>query len=412
MDRSYELTPPSPSDEDSDDGFGEVNGQPSTTPQPLRLISSRVRSQNRFFIVAITLMVIAVATYGVTTIYFADETDSLEAYNTETGLLGDDSSHPIVVEDKYSLDGKVDDKYKDLIDKHGKPTSTIDAIESKVNLTQNAQQAAAARWNRTHPGEPMPTPCERIVLRHKNWIHRNISKKDGVKYDIVEQLPHDAGAFTQGVTYYEGKLYESTGLYGESTVRILDAATAKVEKTVAMDEAFFGEGMAFHNGLLYQITWKEKQGFVYNATDLSLVKSFVYTTTKQEGWGITHYGCKDEFIVTDGSNYLHFWDDTTLKQKRKIPVKRLSGRSATKLNEIELWRGRVLANVWFEDVILVIDPETGKVEKEYDFSNLWPRAERKKAKANVLNGISVSEEEDTLYVTGKLWDRIFKIKLR
>jgi glutamine cyclotransferase len=132
-----------------------------------------------------------------------------------------------------------------------------------------------------------------------------------------------------------------------------------------------------------------------------------------EGWGITWDRCNDELIVTDGSSNLHFWNPETMAQKRKVSVRRLSGKPALRMNEIEFWRGRVLANVWFEDVLLVINPVSGLVEKEYDFSSLWPKQERTAAGADVFNGISVSSPDmpNELYVTGKLWDRMYKIEL-
>jgi glutamine cyclotransferase len=165
--------------------------------------------------------------------------------------------------------------------------------------------------------------------------------------------------YSQGLTYANGHLYESTGLYGESTVRILDPDTAEVIKSVPMPSTLFGEGMAYINDELVQITWKSRKGFVYDPETLEITKQYNFETTLNEGWGITLDECRNEIIVTDGSANLHFWDPKTLLQKRKIEVKRISGKPAKKLNEIEFWRGRLLANVWYEDVILVINPVTG-----------------------------------------------------
>jgi glutamine cyclotransferase len=167
------------------------------------------------------------------------------------------------------------------------------------------------------------------------------------------------------LTYANGHLYESTGLYGQSTVRILDPNTANVIKKMPMEGGLFGEGMAFINDELIQITWKSRKGFVYEPDTLEVKKIYTFQTTLNEGWGITFDECRNEIIVTDGSNKLHFWDPVTLQQTRKTDVMRLSGAPAKELNEIEFWRGRILANIWFEDVILVINPVTGVVEKEY-----------------------------------------------
>lgn len=244
------------------------------------------------------------------------------------------------------------------------------------------------------------------------------------------------GGYSQGLTYARGVLFESAGRYGRSDVRILDRETALVEKKVSMESQYFAEGLTYYKDTLIQITWKERRGFVYNITNLEQISSFSFETTVNQGWGITWDRCNDEIIVTDGSTNLHFWDPNTLKQIRKIKVTRLDGSDAKEMNEIEFWRGRVLANIWYEDVILVINPETGEVEKEYgacillfieilralfegrlhsftncshfhfvplvakDFSTLWPKGERKRTGADVLNGISVSENADELYVTG------------
>jgi glutamine cyclotransferase len=162
---------------------------------------------------------------------------------------------------------------------------------------------------------------------------------------------------SQGLTYANGLLFESTGLYGQSSVRILDPDTAEVKKSVPMDNMLFGEGMAFVNETLVQITWKKKRGFVYDAKTLATIREFKYTTTLNEGWGITWDACNNEYIVTDGSEFLHFWDPETMMDKKpKVAVTRMDGSPAKELNEIEFWRGRVLANVWFEDVLLVIHP--------------------------------------------------------
>lgn len=132
-----------------------------------------------------------------------------------------------------------------------------------------------------------------------------------------------------------------------------------------MENKYFAEGMTYYKDTLVQITWKQQKGFIYNMTTLETIDEYSFTSTRNEGWGITWDRCKDELIVTDGSEFLHFWDPTTMAEKRKIPVTRQDGKEALEMNEIEFWRGRLLANVWYEDVLLVINPETGIVEKEY-----------------------------------------------
>ena len=123
--------------------------------------------------------------------------------------------------------------------------------------------------------------------------------------------------------------------------------------------------MAYWADKLYQITWKSQQGFIYNATTLEVIDQFKFYTTSNQGWGITWDPCKTEFVVTDGTPNLHFWEKDTLAEKRRVAVTRIDGTPAKNLNEIEWYRGKILANVWFQDVLLVVDPTTGNVEKEY-----------------------------------------------
>ena len=207
------------------------------------------------------------------------------------------------------------------------------------------------------------------------WHAGSVSTASGMKFEIVEELHHDHSSFTQGLTFANGKLYESAGLYGASTIRVLDPSTGDATQIVKMESKYFAEGMTFYKDKLVQITWKLAKGFVYDANDIAAAPTeYTYTTTKHnEGWGITYDNDRDELIVTDGSGNLMFWDPDCMQSghceskpdKLPIEVTRLDGKPARNLNEIEYWRGRVIANIWYSDVLLVIHPETGKVEKEY-----------------------------------------------
>lgn len=207
-------------------------------------------------------------------------------------------------------------------------------------------------------------------------------------------------------------MFESTGLNGQSSIRQLDPHTGDVLEKVPLDAQYFGEGLAFAHDQLVQITWKKATALVWNADNLQEppVTKRYQTSKRNEGWGITHNPITNEFIVSDGSNNLVYWNVDTLETLRTIPVTRLDGSAAKNMNELEFWRGRVLANVWFEEVILVIHPDTGVVEKEYDFSSLWPASDRPSG-TNVFNGISISDDDDILYVTGKKWNRMYKVRL-
>jgi glutamine cyclotransferase len=190
--------------------------------------------------------------------------------------------------------------------------------------------------------------------------------------------------------------------------------TGNVQRKVHMSKEIFGEGMVCYDGKLIQLTWQGGTGYVWDPSDWTKpAEVFTYKTTKEnnEGWGITHDPKrKGELIVSDGSDKLIFWDAETYEILRTVSVTRQNGAPAMNLNDIQFWRGRIVANVWYEDVMLVIHPETGIVEKEYDFSTLWPRGKRP-LNTDCFNGVSASADPDILYVTGKYWNRMYLIKL-
>ena len=250
----------------------------------------------------------------------------------------------------------------------------------------------------------------------------------GDHYEVLEKLPHDAGAFTQGLTFDGTRLYESTGLFGRSTVRLVDPQTGKATIKIPMDKRHFGEGMTYYEteegeGRLIQITWKSRMGFIYNSTDLTEIQRFEYETETGEGWGITYNEKEKEFVVSDGSAWLMFWDRDTLQEKRRVQVmlatvvgdsasssssSNLISRPVTRLNELEWYNGTVLANIWYRDVIVQIRPDTGLVQQSYDFSTLYTNRNRH---ADCFNGISVTDKKDELWVTGKQWPHMYRIRL-
>lgn len=265
----------------------------------------------------------------------------------------------------------------------------------------------------------VPTSAPTLA-KEENYgnVQSVVKKGDGKMYHVHgEKLFHNKNRFTQGLTYsrYSDMLYESAGLYGKSSVCKLDPNSMEELKCIEMDRKYFAEGMQVYGvpgqEKLIQITWKSQDGFIYDADSLEVIRQFRFTTDRNQGWGICHDSNKREFIVSDGSQYLHFWDEDSLQEKRRVAVTRLNGNKARDINELEFVNGLVLANVWHEDVILVIDPVSGTALSEYNFSDLFPHSERSQVKADVLNGISVSKEEGILYITGKKWDRMYKISL-
>lgn len=176
----------------------------------------------------------------------------------------------------------------------------------------------------------------------------------------------------EGLAYFNGSLYESSGMNGHSKVQRLDAETGRVLESQSFPSGgkYFGEGLTAVNTKLYVLTYKAKRGFIFDSKNLSVQPDqFDFNTTTGEGWGMTYDAFRHELVVSDGSEFLHFWDPDTILLKRKVTVKRQNNRDSKNINELEWWRGRVLANIWYEDVLIVINPETGIVEKEYGKSS-------------------------------------------
>ena len=222
-------------------------------------------------------------------------------------------------------------------------------------------------------------------------------------YQVVRSYPHDRGAFTQGLLVRNGVFYESTGLNGRSGIRKVKIETGEVLQVKALDAQYFGEGITDWKGSLIQITWQSEIGFVYDIHTFEQTKTWTY---KGEGWGLTHDDTR--VIMSDGTSALRFLDPVTLKETGRITVHDAQG-PVVELNEIEYIKGEIYANVWQTDRIARISPKDGHVTGWIDLAGLLPPSER--ARDAVLNGIAYDAAGDRLFVTGKLWPRIFEIKL-
>jgi glutamine cyclotransferase len=223
-------------------------------------------------------------------------------------------------------------------------------------------------------------------------------------YRVIKSYPHDRGAFTQGLEYRDGFLYEGTGMPGRSSLRKVDLATGRVLDKYDLPQPFFGEGITVLNQQILELTWTTQTGFVYDKATLKLLRSFNYPG---EGWGLTNDG--KQIYMSDGSPQIRVWDPATLKEVRRITVKD-GDKPIDQLNELEWVRGEIYANVWQTDRIARISPVDGKVLGWIDLAGIIPKAERPEADA-VLNGIAYDAAGDRLFVTGKLWPKIFEIKL-
>lgn len=223
-------------------------------------------------------------------------------------------------------------------------------------------------------------------------------------YRVVNAYPHDSKAFTQGLVIEDGVMYEGTGLYGGSSVRRVDLATGKVFQQYMLPPQFFGEGITVFGDKIIQLTWKSGVAFVYDKDGFELLRLFICPV---EGWGITHDG--QYLIISDGTATLYFIDPETFKVKRRVRV--VDGKGGvTNLNELEYVEGKVFANIWQSDRIAIIDPATGRVDGWIDLSGL-PGKEGESEQIDVLNGIAYDKQTRSLFVTGKLWPRLFQIEL-
>jgi glutaminyl-peptide cyclotransferase len=219
----------------------------------------------------------------------------------------------------------------------------------------------------------------------------------------VKEYPHDTGAYTQGLFFNGGRFYESTGQFGESTFREVELATGKVLSKMNFQQKYFGEGSVMLGGNLYILTWLNKVAFVYDAKTLEYKQTYSYP---REGWGLTTDG--KSLIASDGSSRLYFLTPE-FKQERYVDVK-MDGRSVRNLNELEYIDGKVWANVYMTDLIVIINPADGTVEASIDCSGLLPRNLRE-PKTDVLNGIAQDPATGKIYLTGKYWPRLYEIRL-
>lgn len=223
------------------------------------------------------------------------------------------------------------------------------------------------------------------------------------KLEVVKEFPHDEKSFTQGLFFHGGTLYESTGMYGESTFKTVELSTGKALKKLDFDRKYFLEGSVIMGDELFILTWENKLAFIYDASTLKYKASYSYP---REGWGLTTDGKR--LIASDGSAKLYFMD-SKFKLSGTVTVK-LNGRPVSNLNELEYIDGKIWANVYLTDMILIINPSTGVTEGVVDCSGLLPERLRD-SRTDVLNGIAHDPQAKKTYLTGKYWKRLYEIKL-
>lgn len=249
----------------------------------------------------------------------------------------------------------------------------------------------------------------------KDTLTINVEIKSGLKpaeygYQIVNTLPHDTSAYTQGLEYHGGRFLESTGQEGHSTLRWVDVKSGKVLQEIKLDSQYFGEGSSLVDGKVVMLTWQNRLGVVYDAKTFKQLSTFPYQSSI-EGWGLCFDG--KQLLKSDGTNKIWFLNKDTYKEESSIEVYDNNG-PVNSLNELEYIDGKVYANVYQKNIIVVIDPKSGVIEKQIDFSGLLPADYYKTPDEqgnNVLNGIAWDKDGKRLFVTGKKWPKMFEVKL-
>jgi glutamine cyclotransferase len=224
-------------------------------------------------------------------------------------------------------------------------------------------------------------------------------------FKVVRSYPHDTQAFTEGLLYRDGFLYESTGLNGKSSIRKVDLASGKVLQTKDIPSQYFGEGLTAWGDTLVNLTWQTQTGFVFDLKTFEFKSQFSYPG---EGWGLAQNG--KELVMSDGTSTLRFLDPKTFLEVRRVKVT-ADGIAVDQLNELEVVEGEIYANIWHTNTISRIDPASGKIIGWIDFGKLYPDAGKGPNAENVMNGIAYDAEKKRLFVTGKLWPKIYEVKI-
>ena len=251
--------------------------------------------------------------------------------------------------------------------------------------------------------------AEAVYGGSTEYLSASINLKSDVvperlRYKVVNRFPHDRNAYTQGLVYDNGIMYESTGLTRKSSLREVKFETGDIVKSIALNDAYFGEGLAIDGDRLIQITWKNHKGFVYDKNSFQQLHEFEVST---EGWGLVLY--KDTLLLTDGTENLYFVDKNSFSTTKIIQVYD-NNAPVKKLNELEIIDGLLYANIYQTDLVAVIDINTGKVLKYIDFAGLLP-SNAADDDTDVLNGIAYDEAGKRFFITGKNWPYLFQVEI-
>jgi glutaminyl-peptide cyclotransferase len=250
--------------------------------------------------------------------------------------------------------------------------------------------------------------CLLFVFYSRNYASEhagdgNTNQIPVYKPKVYRSYPHDSNAFTEGLFYADGFLYESTGLYGQSTLRKVKLQSGAAVQKINLSSEYFGEGIASYDDKIVQLTWRSNKGFVYRKNNFKLIREFTYPT---EGWGITYDG--KNLIMSDGTNVLHYLDPKDFSQVKEIRVM-ADGKPVTQLNELEFINGKIYANVWQTDKIAIIQ-SNGEVVGWIDLGEILSSGDCPR-QIDVLNGIAFNSRNNKMYITGKNWCKLFELEI-
>ncbi|RZN80649.1 MAG: glutaminyl-peptide cyclotransferase [Winogradskyella sp.] len=245
------------------------------------------------------------------------------------------------------------------------------------------------------------------IVAESNLIVLNNKRPDLYTYEIVNTYPHDVTSYTQGLEFYKGELYESTGQFGKSKLRKVDYKTGEVLNNINLNSGYFAEGLTILNDKIYQLTWKADTGIIYDVNTFEKLGIFRYNDSK-EGWGL----CNDGNVLykSDGTEKIWTLNTSTLTEDDKIQIYTNKGKIG-RLNELEWVNGKIYANIYENTGIAIINPENGATEGVIDFTPITKLIPNYSSDDNVLNGIAYNPDTDTIFITGKRWDKLFEVKI-
>ncbi|MXW41572.1 MAG: glutaminyl-peptide cyclotransferase [Acidimicrobiia bacterium] len=288
------------------------------------------------------------------------------------------------------------------------PSSTPELVTTEV-ATLRPSLLSSATPDYGDAAEPSPEPLQ--IVTPTPFVPKAILELTQpetptiLSYQVLASYPHDTSAFTQGLLWHDDKIYESTGLFGESELRVVNLLTGSATQEYPADPAYFGEGLALVDNRLIWLTWQAETATVHDVNTLEQTGTFTYTG---EGWGLCYDGTR--LVMSDGSNRLTFRDANTFEVLGSVQVTHSDGTAVERLNELECVGGLVWANVWLTDVIVVANPDTGTVVAEVNMEGLIAPHPSIENGNNVLNGIAYRPDTSTFLITGKRWPTLFEVR--